>query len=165
MNDSRQRRDEPPDLVAAEREGSLDLQIDVGLLVAHAPGTDPDQLRRVAARAAEDAVDELASATDATWRFSLEDAARLADHDRRRPSEFLDRATHRMVEGPYDAVVVVTDVPLVSSKERFVPGLASPLARVAVVSTHQLRSGFRGQSNERLPATPRRAARSRGRRA
>jgi predicted Zn-dependent protease len=145
MNDSRQRRDEPPDLVAAEREGSLDLQIDVGLLVAHAPGTDPDQLRRVAARAAEDAVDELASATDATWRFSLEDATRLADHDRRRPSEFLDRATHRMVEGPYDAVVVVTDVPLVSSKERFVPGLASPLARVAVVSTHQLRSGFRDQ--------------------
>ena len=37
MNDSRQRRDEPPGLVAAEREGSLDLQIDVGLLVAHAP--------------------------------------------------------------------------------------------------------------------------------
>jgi len=150
MSGSRPTRDEAPVLVAAERDGSPDLAIDVGVLVAHAPGSDPDRLRTFASQAAEDAVEKLASATDATWRFYREDAARLTDHDRRRPSEFLDRATHRMVQGPYDAVFVVTDVPLVSSRERFVPGLSSPLARVAVVSTRNLRSGPRDQPRRSL---------------
>ncbi len=131
--------------MAAEREGSAGLRVDAGVLVAPAPGTDPGRLREFATRAAEDVVDELASATAVTWRFYLEDPVRLPDHDRRRPSEFLDRAAHRMVEGPYDLVVVVTDVPLVSSRERFVPGLASPLARVAVVSTRHLRRAPRGE--------------------
>ncbi|NHN47135.1 hypothetical protein G9464_05915 [Halostella sp. JP-L12] len=137
-------------MVAAEREGSADLRVDVGVLVAHAPGSDPDELRSFASRAAEDAVDELASATDVSWRFYLDGPARLADHDRRRPSEFLDRATHRMVEGPYDLVLVVTDVPLVTSGERFVPGLASPLSRIAVVSTRDLRSAPRGEPRRAL---------------
>ncbi|WP_336001849.1 hypothetical protein [Halorientalis halophila] len=137
-------------LIAAECEGSLDLQVDVGVLVAHAPGGDADGLRSFAAQAAADAVDELAAATAVGWRFYLEDPARLPDHDRRRPSEFLDRATHLMVEGPYDLVVAVTDVPLVSSKERFVPGLASPLARVTVVSTRNLRRAPRGESERAL---------------
>ncbi|WP_265108856.1 hypothetical protein [Halosolutus halophilus] len=150
MSGSRPSRRKEPELVAAECEGSVDLQVDVGVLVAHAPGTDSSRLRTFATRAAEDAVDELASATDVTWRFYLEDSARLADHDRRRPSEFLDRATHRMVQGPYDMVVVVTDVPLVSSRERFVSGLASPLSRVAVVSTRHLRSGPRDQPQRSL---------------
>ena len=92
MDSSRPNRRETVELVAAECEGSVDLQISVGLLVAHAPGTEPERLRAFARRAAEDAVDELSTATDVTWRFSLEDGARLADHDRRRPSEFLDRA-------------------------------------------------------------------------
>ncbi|QLG27856.1 hypothetical protein HUG10_09955 [Halorarum halophilum] len=150
MDGSRSGRRDAPALVAAEREGSLDLRVDVGVLVAHAPETDPDRLRSFAARAAEDVVEELASATDVSWRFYLEDPARLTDNDRRRPSEFLDRATHRMVEGPYDLVVVVTDVPLVSSRDRFVPGLASPLSRVAVVSTRNLRSAPRGEPRRSL---------------
>ena len=136
--------------MAAAYEGSADLRVDVGLLVAHAPGTDPDDLRSFAARTAEDAVDELGSATDVTWKFYLEDSTRLPDHDSRRPSEFLDRATHRMVEGPYDLILVVTDVSLLSSRERFVPGLASPLSRVAVVSTRHLRATVRGESRRAL---------------
>jgi len=150
MSESRSNRREAHDVVAAEREGSVDLEVDVGLLVAHAPGTDPAGLRSFATRAAEDAVDELASGTDVSWRFYLEDSSRLPDHDRRRPSEFLDRATHRMVEGPYDVVVVVTDVPLASRTERIVPGLASPLSRVAVVSARHLRSGTRDQPRRSL---------------
>jgi len=137
-------------LVVAECDGSTDLEVDIGMLVAHAPGTDPDQLRSFAGRMAEDAIDALSSATDVAWRFSFEGSARLADHDRRRPSEFLDRATHRMVEGPYDTVVVVTDVPLVSNRERFVPGLASPLSRVVVVSTRNLRSAPRNEPHRSL---------------
>jgi predicted Zn-dependent protease len=118
------------------------------------PGADHDRLRAFATRAAEDAADELASSTDVTWRFSLEEPARLPDHDPRRPSEFLDRATHRMVEGPYDIVVVVTDVPLVSSRERFVPGLSSPLSRVVVVSTNHLRRASRGEPRRSLEGAP-----------
>ncbi|MFC4988788.1 hypothetical protein [Saliphagus infecundisoli] len=147
-------RPEDPELVAAECEGAIDLRVDVGVVVAHAPDTDPDDLRSFARRAAGDAVEELASATDVTWRFYLEDSTRLADHDRRRPSEFLDRATHRMVEGPYDAVVVVTDVPLISRRERVVPGLASPLSRVAVVSTRPLRRARRGRPRYALDGAP-----------
>ena len=141
---------EDPALIAVEHEGAVDLQVDVGVVVAHGPGSDANQLESFAGRTAEDAVDELASATDVTWRFYLEDSARLADHKRHHPSEFLDRATHQMVEGPYDIVLVVTDAPLVSSRDRFVPGLASPLARVAVVSTQDLRSARRGSPRRPL---------------
>ena len=150
MTSSRANRTEEPTLVAAEREGSVDLQADVGILVATSPGTDPDRLRSFATRTAEDAVDELASSTDVTWRFFHEEPAALPDHDPRRPSEFLDRATHRMVEGPYDIVVVVTDVLLLSNRERFVPGLSSPLSRVAVVSTANLRSAPREEPKRPL---------------
>ncbi|WP_440005839.1 hypothetical protein [Halomicrococcus sp. SG-WS-1] len=150
MSRSRSGDRDGPTLVAAECEGSIGLQIDVGVLVAHAPGTDPGRLQSFATQAAEDTVDELASVTDVAWRFYLEDAVPLADHDKRRPSEFLDRATHQMVEGPYDLILVVTDVPLVSSKERFVPGLASPLARVAIVSTNNLRSAPRNDPRRSL---------------
>jgi predicted Zn-dependent protease len=145
VNSSSAGQGESPTLVAAESEGPLDLQVNVGILVATSPGTDPDLLQSFAARMAEDAVDELASSTGITWRFYHEEPAELPDHDQRRPSEFLDRATHRMVEGPYDIVVVVTDVLLVSNREQFVPGLSSPLSRVAVVSTETLRSAPRNK--------------------
>ncbi|SEW25138.1 hypothetical protein [Halobacterium jilantaiense] len=150
MSDAAQRRADAPTLVASAGEDASDRRVDVGVLVAHAPGTDPDRLESFAHRACGDAVAELASATDVAWRCHMEPASRLADHSRRRPSEFLDRATQRMVEGPYDLVVVVTDVALVSSRERVVPGLASPLARVAVVSTRHLRSAPRGDPRRSL---------------
>jgi len=150
MSDPSQRRADAPTLVASAGEDASDRRVDVGVLVAHAPGTDPDRLESFARRACGDAVTELASATDVAWRCHMEPDSRLADHSRRRPSEFLDRATQRMVEGPYDLVVVVTDVALVSSRERVVPGLASPLARVAVVSTRRLRSAPRGDPRRTL---------------
>jgi predicted Zn-dependent protease len=150
MGESPEPGDEVPTLAAAAGADGDDRRVDVGVLVAHAPGTDADDLRPFARRACEDAVDELAAATDVAWRWYLEESTRLADHGRRRPSEFLDRATQRMVEGPYDLVVVVTDVALVSSRERVVPGLASPLARVAVVSTHHLRDARRGDPRRPL---------------
>jgi hypothetical protein len=55
---------------------------------------------------ATDAVGEFETATDAEWRFHTEEFARLSDNDTRRLSELLDRATHRMVEGPYDRTVI-----------------------------------------------------------
>ncbi|WP_324664136.1 hypothetical protein [Haloarcula sediminis] len=139
-----------PALVAAKCEGTTDLRVDVGVFVAHGPGADPDRLESFASQAVADAVEGFAAATAVSWRFFLEPSQRLADADRRRPSEFLDRATHEMAEGPYDMVLVVTDAPLVSRRERFVPGLASPLARVTVLSTRNLRRAPRGQPTRPL---------------
>ena len=89
---------------------------------------------------------------DVDWTFHPETPERLPDAEPRRPADFLDTATHRMVEGPYDAVVVVTDVPLLSRRRRVVPGLASPPARVVVVSTRALVTTPRGEPTRSLDA-------------
>ncbi|WP_225332950.1 hypothetical protein [Halomicrobium urmianum] len=127
-------------------------QVDVGVLVAYEPDGDVDALRSFTERMTADARAELASATDADWAFYVEEPTRLPDSRSRRASEFLDDATHRMVEGPYDVTVVVTDVTVTSSRDRYVPGLASPLARTAVVSTRILRSRRRDEPMRALDA-------------
>ncbi|WP_327051150.1 hypothetical protein [Halomicrococcus gelatinilyticus] len=150
---------EPPpgeDADAATTDGGATAgeHVDVGVLIAHSPEADTDDLRSFTGRMATDAVDELETATDTEWRFHTEELARLSDNDTRRPSEFLDRATHRMVEGPYDLTVVVTDVPLLSNRQRFVPGLASPLGRIAVVSTEILQRATRKGPARPLDSPP-----------
>ncbi|WP_256301842.1 hypothetical protein [Haloarchaeobius salinus] len=120
------------------RDDEAESRIDVGVLVAHSPGGAVEPLRSFAERMARDGVDELAAATDAAWRVHCADPAPLTDRASRRPSEFLDEAALHMTKRPYDVVVVVTDVPLTTREERTVEGLASPLARVVVVSTRRL---------------------------
>lgn len=112
--------------------------VDVGVVVAHTPSTDAKPLRWFARRAVADAKPEMESATGVEWRFHAEEPYRLADDGGRRPSDFLDQASLRMVEGPYDLVVVVTNAPLTSRSRKAVPGLASSVSRVAVVSTRRL---------------------------
>ncbi|WP_435345759.1 hypothetical protein [Haloarchaeobius sp. HRN-SO-5] len=112
--------------------------IDVGILVAHSPGGDVEPLRSFAERMGRDGIEELAAATDAAWRIHCVDPDPLTDRASRRPSEFLDEAALHMAKRPYDLVVVVTDVPLTTREERSVEGLASPLARVVVVSIRRL---------------------------
>lgn len=125
-------------------------RIDVGVLIAHTPRTELERLRAFAAQMATDAADELDNATDIAWRFHVEEPVHIPDVADRRPTEFLDEATHRMTEGPYDLVVVLTDAPLRSSKERFVPGLASEISRVAVISVRHLRRMPRGRPRRTL---------------
>ena len=129
------------------------LTVDVGLLVAPSPDRDADRLGGFASRIAADASDELSAATEANWRFHGEELERLSDRDPRRPSAFLDEAALRMVEGPYDLLVVVTDAPLLARSHRRVAGLASPLSRVAVVSTHRLQVSGRDQPSRALDST------------
>ncbi len=117
---------------------------EVGVLVADSPRAEADRLAAFARRMASDAADELAAATDLPWRFTETEPTPLSDTQPRRPSQFLDEAMDRMVAGPYDLVVVVTDVPLVSRRRRFVAGLASPVSRVVVVSTRRLSAASRG---------------------
>ena len=113
-------------------------RVDVGIVVADSPRADQDRLSRFAERMVRDATEELQSATETAWQFTAEEPAHLPDNGARRPSQFLDEAMDRIVDGPYDLTVVVTDVPLVSRRQRFVAGLPSPVSRVVVVSTYKL---------------------------
>jgi len=137
----------------AEAAASSAGRIDVGLLVADSPRRNAAALEGFAGRIAADAAGALGAATEAGWRFHASETTHLADGGARRPAEFLDEATERMVDGPYDVVVVVTDVALRSRRERFVPGLASEVSRVAVISTRRLRRGPRGQPRRPLDDT------------
>jgi hypothetical protein len=134
------------------RATSADPAVDVGVLVAHSPGGDPGALGAFAERIVGDAADELREASDAPWRVHGAKPDPVADRAPRRPSEFLDEAALHMAERPYDLVVVVTDVPVTNRTERSVPGLASPVARVVVVSTHRLRRPSGGEAARTLDA-------------
>ncbi|MFO7926474.1 MAG: hypothetical protein ACQET5_12870 [Halobacteriota archaeon] len=135
-DDEAERPDQPTVDDRSDNEAAP--QIDVGVLIAHSPGGDVEALQSFAEQMARDGVEELAAATDAAWRVHCAEPDPLSDRASRRPSEFLDEAALHMVKRPYDLVVVVTDVPLTTREERSVEGLASPLARVVVVSTRRL---------------------------
>lgn len=127
-------------------------EINVGVMAAHSPDMEVERLEELARKVVADATPELERATRARWSFDPEDATRLSNDDPRRPADLLDEATLRMVEGPYDVVVVVTDVALVSHGQRVVAGLASPVARVVVLSTRKLVLSPRGEPFRSLEA-------------
>jgi len=54
-------------------------QIDVGVLIAHSPGTNAEPLQSFAEQMTRDGVDELAAATDATWRVHCAEPDPLTD--------------------------------------------------------------------------------------
>jgi predicted Zn-dependent protease len=107
-------------------------------------------LQSFSSHVTESAKKELEAATQALWAFYEEESMRLSNDEPRRPSDFLDEASLRMVEGPYDVVVVITDVALVSHRHRIVPGLASPLANVIVISVRRLLLTPRGEPRYNL---------------
>lgn len=117
--------------------------VDVGLLVERSPDGDGEQLRAFTRRMVADVESELTGSTELPWRFHPVEVDPLTDGRARRPSAFLDDASLRITEGPYDAFVVVTDAPLVSHRKRAVAGLASPISRIVVVSTRKLLIGPR----------------------
>lgn len=120
-------------------------EINVGVVVDGSPETDVEALERFAKRLVEDVRHVLTSASGVEWAFSLEEPAHLSNDAPRRPSDFLDEASLRMAEGPFDMVVVITDVALSARGRRVVPGLASQIARIAIVSTRKLVVTPRGQ--------------------
>jgi hypothetical protein len=130
------------------------VEINVGVLLAHTPAVDPARLGEFAARVLEEAGPALDEATGAEWRFHREEPMRLEDDDPRRPSDFLDEASLRMAEGPYDLLVVVTDATLVSRKHRVVYGLPSRVSRVAILSTRKLVLTPRGEPTRTLEDPP-----------
>jgi predicted Zn-dependent protease len=122
----------------------------VGLLVSDSPEASSERLQEFTEQMVSDIVDELTSATDLPWRFHPVEVDSLPDGRVRRPSAFVDDASLRVAEGPYDLIVVVTDVPLISHRKQSVAGLPSPISRTVVVSTHKLLIGMRDSGRRSL---------------
>ena len=134
--------------------------IHVGVMIARSPEMGPETLQAFARGTIELVRPALEDASGIAWSFDHEEPIRLPD-DRPRPaSDFLQEASLRMVEGPYDAILVVTDTAIVSRKENVVPGLASEPARVMTISARRLRVSNRGEPLRALdsPAVRRNAA-------
>jgi hypothetical protein len=127
--------------------------INVGILIASSPAIVLEQMCEFALRMVRDARNEIQDATGATWAFHLEEPFRISGDDPCRPSDFLDEASLRMAEGPFDIVVVVTDVGLISRRRRLVAGLASPVSRIAVLSSRKLLVTPRGQQVRTLDSS------------
>ena len=121
------------------------MTLHVAVVAAHSPAASADALTAFARRLADDVAPVLEEASGTRWAFHPEERVGLPGDEPRRPSDFLGPGSLRMVEGPYDAVVVVTDVGVISRQQHLVPGLASPVARLLVLSTRELRRSPRGE--------------------
>ena len=110
------------------------------------PSRSAEQMTAFAERLGRDVRPEMESVTGRTWHFHLQEPDQLSSEDVHRPADFLDTAALRMVEGPFDLILVITDVGLASRRQRVVAGLASEISRVAILSTLRLLLTPRGKA-------------------
>lgn len=122
-------------------------QMNVAVLAALSRDSDDEHIQALMRQVCADMRPEISSATGLDWVFYTVDPIALDSQDPRRPSDFLDEASNIMVEGPYDLVIVVTDVGLVSRKREVATGLVSRLCRVAAISLRPLDPCSRGQEH------------------
>lgn len=122
-----------------------DPEMHVGILLASSPAVKREEMELFKKQLEQDVKEEMGSATDIPWTFHKVESSALNSDNAREPSDFLDTATMRMAEGPYDLVVVITDVAVLSRKNRIEAGLASPASHVVVLSTRRLTSTSRGK--------------------
>jgi hypothetical protein len=124
-----------------EIQGTVSVaEMNVGVFIALSPHGNKEEMKAFSDRMVEDVREEMEVATGLKWRFHFTDATQLSSDDPHVPTDFLDNASHRMAEGPFDLMVVVTDVPLVSSNKRTEAGLASKVTRIVSLSTKKYQS-------------------------
>ena len=125
-------------------------EMNVGIMIANSRESDATSLQSFAQSVSDDIRSELENATTLEWIFHLTEPLLLDSNAPQRPADFLDEASLRMVEGPYDLIIVVTDVALVSRKRQMVTGLASPTSHVITVSTRRLTMTPRAEAQRSL---------------
>lgn len=119
-----------------EIQGTVSVaEMNVGVFIALSPRGNKEDVKIFSERMVQDIREEMNISTGLKWRFHYTDAAQLSSDDPHVPTDFLDNASHRMAEGPFDLMIVVTDVPLVSSNKRTEAGLASKVTRIVILST------------------------------
>ncbi len=119
--------------------------VQAGIIIAPSQRASHEALADAARQLVEDASAQLHTATGREWQFHFKEPLHLASDERRHAGDFLGEGSLRLVEGSFDLVVILTDVALVSRRERIVYGLVSPLARTIILSTHRLREAERGE--------------------
>ena len=97
-----------------------------------------EELKEFARQLIIDVKPTLENATGIPWSFDITDPSQLATDAARRPSDFLDDTSLRMTEGPYDMMLVITDVALATVRNRVDAGFTSTVARIAMISTRKL---------------------------
>lgn len=112
-------------------------EMNVGILVASGKVIEEEKLQSFSKYLVKEAGERLEEATDIPWFFDHIQEYQLENAKTKRPSDFLDRATLKMAEGPYDLIIVITDVGLMSKKHNLVYGLCSEVSRVVVISTRK----------------------------
>lgn len=115
-------------------------EMNVGILLALGERNHNKEMSSYAEQLIADVKPELERSTGTQWFFTMTDPAELTNDETKVPSDFLDPASLRMAEGPYDMVCVITDVPLMSRKRRIEPGLCSSVARTLVISSRKFTS-------------------------
>ena len=125
-------------------------KMDMGILLAYSKPENRDALKLYAQQLLGDVKFELEQSSGIPWNLDITDAVRLETDAPRRPSDFIDAASQRMAEGPYDLMAVITDVGLMSRKHVLVPGLSSSVSRVMVISTRKLITTGKGRDNLEL---------------
>jgi hypothetical protein len=117
--------------------------VEVGVMIASTPG-EGGELETFARQLARDVEGPLADASGREWSFHTGEVTKLDSDARKSGADFVAEASLRLAEGAFDLMVVITDAPLLSGKEQIVSGVASPLTRICVLSTRQLRKPGRG---------------------
>lgn len=112
-------------------------EMNVGILVASGKVIKEEKLKAFSKDIVKDVGARLEEATGIPWFFDHTLAYQLDSTKTKQPSDFLDSATLKMAEGPYDLIIVVTDVGLMSRKHNLVYGLCSDVSRVVVISTRK----------------------------
>lgn len=113
-------------------------EMNVGIIIASGFPENKEEFIPYADQLGRDVKQELTNSTGLAWNFEITDKINLKDHDPRNPTYFLDNASLIMAEGSYDLICVLTDVPLLSRRNRIEAGLLSEVARIMVISTHKL---------------------------
>ena len=127
-------------------------EMNVGVMISCSRSGDKKELRAFAEQLSLDVSPEIEASTGIKWNFHHLEPDDLESDDPRMPSDFLDDASMRMGEGPYDMVLVVTDVALMSRKRTVEAGLASEVSHTLVISTRKLITPSRGKQYFSLDA-------------
>lgn len=120
-------------------------EMNIGILIEYSKKQEIEALEQFARQLISDVKPKLENATGMGWSFDITDSSQLATDHTRRPSDFLDDTSLRMAEGPYDMMLVITDVALATVKNRVDAGFISTVARIGMISTRKLITTGRNQ--------------------
>ena len=125
-------------------------EMEVGVLIAYSRLENKELLTAYANQLVKDVEVELKESTGINWFFDIVDTTRLKSDSSIYPSAFLDSASLRMAEGPYDLVTVITDVGIMSRRNNLEAALSSSVTRIVVLSTRKLTSTGRNKPRRDL---------------